>query len=219
MASSSAAAPRPTQPALRRLVDFYDPGTRGPDARGRTLDQILRWRDTRLEIQHDYIQTLFPLPEGSIFNDLAPIIDEETFLYFRQHDELKGNLRRAFTRILAFYGFEIKPRRDADADAARVTVVAKDGYEGSFARWVRRMDHNHLRITRILRCLRVLGLELEARGFYDALLWTQDTTRQIGARSMDFWERAIEEPLHIAPDGTEVEWLEKYETEEASISA
>ncbi|KAI1084846.1 opioid growth factor receptor conserved region-domain-containing protein [Whalleya microplaca] len=212
--ASPSSAPRPTNPALRRLVEFYDPATKGVDACGRTLDQILSWRDTRLETQHDYIQTLFPLPEGSLFNDLAPVIDEETFLYFRQHDGLRSNLRRAFERILAFYGFEIKPQGDADADAGRVTVTAKNNNAENFARWVRRMDHNHLRITRIIRCLRVLGLEKEARGFYDALVRTRDTLGQIGAQSMEFWKRAIEKPLHTAPDGTDVEWLEKYESED-----
>jgi hypothetical protein len=35
--------------------------------------------------------------------------------------------------------------------------------------WLRPSDHNHLRITRIIRSLRILVGEEEARGFYRAI--------------------------------------------------
>lgn len=205
---------RPTRPAMQRLLDFYDPATKGKDVGGRTLDQILAWRDTRLESQHDYIQILFPLPEGSIFNEWAPVVDEETYLYLRQDSTgFRRTMHRALTRMLAFYGFDIAwDQQDAAAGTWAVSVTAKAGAENDcFPRWVRRMDHNHLRISRILRSLRVLGLEDEARAFFAALVRIFDTYRRIGDDSMKFWRRAVERPLHIAPDGTEVDWLEKYE--------
>ncbi|KAK7932261.1 hypothetical protein PG985_002973 [Apiospora marii] len=191
---------RPTKPAMQCLVDFYDPATKGQDVGGRTLDQILAWRDTRLESQHDFIQILFPLPEGSIVNQLAPVVDEETFLYLRQDSTgFKRTMRRALTRMLAFYGFDIA----WDQDAAGNWAVALPALGPP-------LDHNHLRISRILRSLRVLGLGDEARAFFRALAWVVDTYGRIGAGSMKFWKRAVELPLHIAPDGTEVDWLEKY---------
>lgn len=74
--------------------------------------------------------------------------------------------------------------------------------------WCVRMDHNHLRITRILRCLRVLGLQLQCEAFYNALKDVyNDPNINIGERSMVHWRRAVREPLHIAPDGTECKWL------------
>ncbi|KAK8131113.1 hypothetical protein PG984_007551 [Apiospora sp. TS-2023a] len=204
--------PRPTKPAMQRLVDFYDPATKGTDVGGRTLDQILAWRDTRLESQHDFIQILFPLPEGSIFNEWAPVVDEETFLYLRQDSTgFKRTMRRVLTRMLAFYGFDIAWDQNASGSWVVAVTVRAGAENDCFPRWVRRMDHNHLRISRILRCLRVLGLEDEARAFFQALVWVFDTYRRIGDQSMQFWKRAVELPLHIAPDGTEVAWLEKYE--------
>lgn len=204
--------PRPTKPAMQRLVDFYDPATKGKDVVGRTLDQILAWRDTRLESQHDFIQILFPLPEGSVVNEWAPVVDEETFLYLRQDSAgFQRTMRRVLARMLAFYGFDIAWGPDA-AGAGVVSVTAKAGAEDeSFPRWVRPRDHNHLRISRILRSLRVLGLGDEARAFFGALVRVFDTYRRIGDDSMKFWRRAVELPLHVAPDGTEVDWLEKYE--------
>ncbi|CAJ2509582.1 Uu.00g146080.m01.CDS01 [Anthostomella pinea] len=216
---SSSSGTKPSNPSLRRLVDFYDPDTKGPDGAGRTLEQILAWADHRLEIQHDYIQVLFPLPEGSVFNYTAPVIDEETFLYFRQHGGLKANVRRALTRMLAFYGFSIDCEQPA-GEKGKVTIEGKEGCTANFVLWVRRMDHNHLRITRIIRSLRVLGLEEEAKAFFEALIWTcdnfgriGDNLQRIGNSSRDFWQRAAKGSLHIAPDGTEVEWLEKGDTE------
>jgi hypothetical protein len=214
----SAAARPPSVPAVHPLVAFYsDRG--GPDARGRTLEQILGWTDEQLEFSHDYIQTLFPLPEGSLFAN-APIINEGTFLAWRQDDSLKRNLRRAFERIMAFYGFEVK-QHDADGEdkegTRKLQLVARDDApKSSFWRWVVVMDHNHLRITRILRSLRVLGLEEEAEAFYVALLWTTKTYGRIGPNSRKYWQRAMKLPLHTAPDGIEVRWLEKYDAQKDS---
>ncbi|KAI1339756.1 opioid growth factor receptor conserved region-domain-containing protein [Xylariaceae sp. FL0016] len=211
---SPAPPPRPSDPLCRKLVEFYDPSIKGTDGRERTLDQILQWRDSRLEQQHDYIQTLFPLPESSMFA-MAPVIDEETFHYFRQSKSLQDNLRRAFERMLAFYGFNVKWQQEQPG-ICTVSMETEMASKPNLKRWVCPMDHNHLRITRILRSLRVLGLEEEARAYFNALRDVYDKTGRIGSTSMRFWTRAAELPLHTAPDGTEIDWLEKYETDDST---
>ena len=50
------------------IIRFYDPDVCAKDALGRQLDEILAWPDSKLESSHDYIQMLFPLPEGSPYN-------------------------------------------------------------------------------------------------------------------------------------------------------
>lgn len=204
----SAPAQLPSRAALRRLVNFYD--LQGNDNKGRRLEHILAWNDDDLEWCHDYIQTLFPLPEGSMFAD-APVIDEETYLYWREHEELKRNLRRAFERMLNFYGFDVD-WEETQGGVRTVQISEKEGaMRTQLPRWVKRMDHNHLRISRIIRSLRVLGLEKEARAFHDALHAVCQKYGRVGNNSQEFWRRALERPLHLAPDDTEVEWLEKYE--------
>ncbi|KAI1359012.1 hypothetical protein F5Y08DRAFT_320641 [Xylaria arbuscula] len=198
---------QPAKPSMRRLVRFYDPTASGPDARGRTLDEILGWDDDRLESQHDYIQTVFPLPEGSGFGHLAPIIDKETMLIFAQSPGLQKNLVRALKRMLTFYGFDAHEKED---DEFRLTIAPKKDSNAGFSRWVVRIDHNHLRISRIIRSLRVLGLEGAARDFYDALMRIHEKSGRVGSSSIGFWTRAMEKPLRYAPDGAEVDWLEKY---------
>ncbi|KAI1742374.1 opioid growth factor receptor conserved domain-containing protein [Xylaria scruposa] len=193
--------------SMRRLVDFYDPTTKGADSHGRTLDQILGWSDDKLESQHNYIQTVFPLPEESVFSFHAPVVDERTMLVFTRSPELKSNLLRALKRMLAFYGFDTE---DKEGSNLRLTITPKENWQPGFSHWVVRMDHNHLRITRIIRSLRILGLQGAAEDFYNALMAVQELLGRIGASSIAFWTRAMKNPLSQAPDGSEVTWLEKY---------
>ena len=62
--------------------------------------------------------------------------------------------------------------------------------------WLTRVDHNHLRISRIIRCLRVLGLEEAAQAFHQVL---QDNAEGVSSRSLMYWERAATRPLHLPP--------------------
>ena len=96
-----------------------------------------------------------------------------------------------------------------------IKIVRSPDFATKSRNWNVRMDHNHLRITRILRSLRVLGLEEECKAFFDALetLFKSDDNN-IGDNSMKYWRRALENPIHIAPDGDKVSWLEKWAKEQ-----
>ena len=97
---------RPPGSSSSTLVSFYE-GT-GRDHGGRRLTDILQWDADRLESSHDYIQTLFPLPEESGVNWNAPIIARQVFDAFRSRNELQGKLRDSFQKILWFYGFKLE---------------------------------------------------------------------------------------------------------------
>jgi len=187
--------------AASPLVRFYDPNLYAPDSRGRTLPSILAWTDDQLEFCHDYIQVLFPLPEGSPFNPSAPIIDRSTFNAFRSRPELRAKQRQSLERMLKFYGFAFEA--DHTAQDGEVVVPAIH-FRRAARNWVMRFNHNHLRITRILRSLRVLGLEEAAEQFYQALrrLYSSSSSG-ISQKSMMFWERAAERPLFLAPEHDE----------------
>jgi hypothetical protein len=98
------------------LLSFYEGSAE--DNRGRRLEDILQWPATQLEYCHDYIQVLFPLPERSIFNDPAPIVDKEVFEAFRTRKELRDRLRDSFKRILWFYGFQLHMRDGGELEAS-----------------------------------------------------------------------------------------------------
>jgi hypothetical protein len=88
-------------PSSSILIAFYE-GT-GKDTYGRYLSQILQWDEKPLENSHNYIQTLFPLPEGSRFV-ITPLLDQNLFKAFRERPELRNRLRDAFKKMLWFYG-------------------------------------------------------------------------------------------------------------------
>lgn len=164
-----------------RIASFYEGS--GTDHAGRRLADIVGWPDARLEAVHDFIQWLFPLPEPSPVNPLAPVLDRQTIQAFRARPELVGNLRGSLERMLRFYGLEL---RDGP-------VVARAGnFAERSADWLTPNNHNHLRITRILRCCTLLGLAEEARAFLAALEEIyREHPRSITARSAEFWRGAV----------------------------
>jgi hypothetical protein len=111
------------------IVRFYDVDVQARDSRGRTQEEILAWSDTQLESCHNYIQMLFPVPEGSAFNWEAPIIDRETMDTFRSRKDLRDRLRQSFERMLGFYGFtvEIQPADEKDAAEPKDADIATGG--------------------------------------------------------------------------------------------
>ncbi|KAF2481375.1 opioid growth factor receptor conserved domain-containing protein, partial [Neohortaea acidophila] len=178
------------------IVAFYDPTISEADFEGRRLDQILAFNDNELEYHHDFIQYLFPLPERSPVNPHAPTITKDVRDAFLSRPDLRQQLTRSLQRMLEFYGFTTSPQSQ---HTDTISIVRGANFQGaSKATWRTRMDHNHLRISRILRSLRVLGLDAEAKAFYDALL-ENDRDGSVSQRSKLYWQRAVERGLHLAP--------------------
>src|SRR5437867_3026142 len=144
---------------MSAVVDFY----RGdaPDFLGRRLDDLLAWNDVRLELVHNYIQVLFPLRDESFFNISAPLLDEETVAAFRADEKLRATLARALESMLHFYGLLY--------DEAGGRVVRAEHFPMAAMNWLNPFNHNYRRITRILKCLRTLGLEERAKAFFACL--------------------------------------------------
>ena len=164
------------------VVAFY---SGGPDADGRTLDQILGWNDDLLEGVHDYIQWLFPTRRASSVNRAAPLVTDDTVRMFRSDPALADRLRSALDRMLAFYGLRRTNTR-IDIDPARFVTRARV--------WLRHGNHNHLRLTRMMDSLATLGLTDEARALQRCLLddvCAGPDGDAVTARTRDFWRRAI----------------------------
>lgn len=130
-----------------------------------------------------------------------------------------------------FYGLELRSGKLVDLEheleeeeATGFSFVLRLPGEAFIKRaknWVKGFDHNHLRITRIIRCLRVLGLEEEAEAFFDAIIDVHEDTGIINAKSINYWKRAMERPLYLAPEDDEDEgngkdFLYEYERRKAA---
>ena len=173
-----------------RTIGFYS-GVE-PDPRGRYLHEIQQWTDDQLEDVHDFIQWLFPLPEPSAFNSTAPLLTRDVIQEFRTRPELQEKVRVSFLRMLRFYGFEFQA-------GEQVSVIRSTNFAAKAATWLSPGNHNHLRITRILRCLNLLGLQAEAEAFYKCLseIYEGEQSKPAPAISHEtarFWKRAVGVP-------------------------
>jgi hypothetical protein len=137
----------------------------GADARGRTVFDVLALDDAALERTHDYIQWLFPLDEPSAAVLDAPVLTPGDVKALRQSPLAPCALAAATDRMDIFY--------------RRTT------------RWLRPHDHNHLRITRIIRSLRLLRGHEAADAFRDAILDRVAATQAPVSRlSLGYWMTA-----------------------------
>lgn len=169
-----------------RIVPFYLGAQ--PDSQGRMIQEIWNWNFDELECVHDFIQWLFPLPEKSIFNPDAPVVDDAVIQAFHSHTALQQNLVRSLDVMLHFYGFQRQIRQDGTT-----IVVESEDYLSRKDEWMCPLDHNYLRITRILKCLTVFGLKDEAIAWYKCLrqLYEKDSDA-VGAETFQYWTKAIE---------------------------
>lgn len=137
----------------------------GPDGGGRTLFDVIRLDDVALEQTHDFIQWLFPLPEPSAAVPDAPVLSPADIEAIRNSPMARNAMAAATNRMIAFY------------------CTTPD--------WLRPHDHNHLRITRIIRSLRLLRGDAEADAFRDAILSLVEAARApVSARSRGYWATA-----------------------------
>jgi hypothetical protein len=162
---------------MNPIVSFYQ-GT-SPDRHGRTIESIWSYSDDQLEAIHNYIQFLFPLRDPGVAP--APLLDDETIRAFHDSPELRDRLLVSFDRMLRFHGL----RREGDR------VVPADDFTAKAANWLTPHNHNFLRITRILLCLKTLGLGQWSRAFFDCLRGIYEQSRSvIGPVTYRYWENA-----------------------------
>jgi len=87
-----------------------------------------------------------------------------------------------------FYGLEAR-------SGEQITVNRAPNFAAKATVWLSPGNHNHLRITRILRCLTVLGLEPEAKALFSCLseIYEEEQNKPMPAISdetMGYWRKA-----------------------------
>ena len=136
-----------------------------PDGRGRTLSIIMAFDDQAIESTHDFIQWIFPLDEPSRSHPGAPVMDR----------------------------FEIEEIKSSDV-ALENLMQSADWYFGFLQRhdhWIRQYDHNHLRISRAIKSLRLLVSDEVADRYEAAILdFLGGNISAISERSRGYWLNA-----------------------------
>lgn len=137
----------------------------GRDGAGRTVYEVLDFGLGPLEARHDFIQWLFPLPTPSRAVPGAPVLSASDIQRLRESRAAQTNLATAAAMMIRFYS---------------VTD-----------HWLQAGNHNHLRITRIIKSLRLLVGEAAANGFRRQILDRAATTgAPIPATTRGFWDAA-----------------------------
>jgi hypothetical protein len=147
------------------IIKFYS-GEK-VDTCNHILSEIWTYSFQRLEEGHDYIQWLFPLDEPSAYNLDAPLLTKEDIEALREPEMLCRVLLSVHTYMrFLFFTREY---------------------------WVTKFDHNHLRITRMLKCLKLLGMTHEAHArLREVMLIAASTDPNVNLdTAIQFWENAV----------------------------
>jgi hypothetical protein len=162
------------------LIRFYRGET--PDAAGRTIDDIWSWDHRRLEMVHDYVQWLFPNPAASRFNPDAPLLTAADIAAFRSDPDLRKRLRHSLDLMLDFYGLAWNGNH----------IERGPHFAARQKEWLTPTNHNHLRLTRILLCLHLAGLDREVAALIARLedIAAHEGRGAIAPRALAFWRDA-----------------------------
>jgi hypothetical protein len=159
-----------TEPS--KLVNFYF-GYTTPEV-GVFAEIVEEWSDDQWEMNHDFIQWLFPLKTPSNFNPDAPILTDEDIDAFNKQGVpnkiLQKQLMKAFERFLTFVGLTLNLIDDhREVDPQEVYLIEK-GNTWADREWVwKNPNHNWLRITRVIASLRLLRWEEASTAFFECI--------------------------------------------------
>ena len=148
---------------MTEIVGFLEGGT--PDHRGRILAMLLQQTDQQAERTHDYIQWLFPLDEPSRSINGVPVLTELEIDEIRQSSLAQINLAKSARWFLGF--------------------LERNNH------WISKYNHSHLRITRVIKSLRLLASDKAADEFKNIVFeYLGDDLNLIDPKARSFWNSA-----------------------------
>ena len=137
----------------------------GPDSYGRLINDIWAFSDNEIEQTHNFIQWLFPLAEPSLSVPGSPTLSDSHITALRRSKVAQSSI-----------------------------LQSSEWYRGFLNRnshWKTKYDHNHLRITRVIKSIRLIVGDAEANKFHsDVLSLLGDDLPLIDAKARSFWETA-----------------------------
>jgi hypothetical protein len=148
----------------------------GPDYKGRFYSDMAKSNDGEMEECHDQIQWMFPIHEGSRFAMVCPIVDQELVDKAMEFPSVQYNINAAAIRMSDFFG------------------IGKYTDKSKQINWCNENNHNLLRITRIIRCLRIFRLESQADNFHRNVVRVLEEFPIIGD-TKSYWDKALQDPI------------------------
>jgi len=135
----------------------------GPDYKGRMLSEVWRYTDFEIDNTHDFIQVVFPTDK----------LSKSSFhgLYLKSQEEIE----------------EIQKCQIAANNLAFSSGWFLEYLERNEA-WQDKYDHNHLRISRIIQCLRLLVSDTEAERFRGKVFALITAESKITNNTLKIWQ-------------------------------
>ena len=135
-----------------------------PDFKGRTIQEIWDYSDIQIEGNHDFIQLIFPLNKKSqnVFHGYY-LDNEDLINELKESHQIRENIIKSSSWFLSF--------------------LKKNEH------WKSKYDHNQLRITRVIECLRLLVGDDEADNFYQSVLALCPNSI-VNKTTLEFWKNA-----------------------------
>ncbi|MDB2489444.1 opioid growth factor receptor-related protein [Gammaproteobacteria bacterium] len=135
------------------------------DFKGRMIQDIWNYSDEEIENNHDFIQIIFPLNKKSqsVFHG-----------YYLETDDLVQSLK--------------------DDEQVKENILKSSEWFLSFLKrhdyWKRGYNHNQLRITRVIECLRLVVGQEEANSFYYSIISISNSFN-LDKSTVKHWRNAI----------------------------
>jgi hypothetical protein len=134
------------------------------DFLGRTLEDIWSLSDSEIESTHDFIQLVFPLNEPSLSSYHGVHLTCREVEQIRGRLDIQKNLLRSAEWILGFL---------------ERSLVWRGAY-----------NHNQLRITRVIKSLRLLVSHEAADRFHHNVLQMVGDGTKVNQKALEFWASA-----------------------------
>lgn len=134
-----------------------------------TPASIIEWNNDHLEFTHNWVQWCFPLQEGSLHQPDSPVLGQREIQMIRTSSVAQANLDALLWRVVDFYD--------------------------QTTHWLRPHDHNHLRITRIIKSLTLLAPPEKGLMFYHFIMWRVSAYSKpciINPTTVHIWKQAAD---------------------------
>ena len=136
-----------------------------PDIYNRYLEDIWKMSDEDIESVHNFIQWTFPLNERSGAVPNSPILTQQEIIDIKQSEIAKQNIKKSVDWFVDF--------------------LTRNSY------WICQSNHNHLRITRVIKSLRLIHSNEEAENFKNSVMnLIQGNENKINPISLKFWKNS-----------------------------
>lgn len=145
---------------MTAIVEFYT--NNGKTSEGKTLEEILEFSANQLEQDHLYIQWIFPIDQPSIFNQNAPVLTANDIVQLVHNKNFSVNFQKSFQLFWLFL--------------TNNTHI-----------WVKHLNHNHYRITRMIRSATLFGFDQLTKEMLSYLLKINKENENIFADPINYW--------------------------------